>query len=133
MAGWTQGARLAYHWALAGFLVLGAVQTFLAGLGVFSTRGDPGFEPHRAFSIVIAAASLVIVVLAVVARAGTRHIAGAVAVLVLAAFVQHLLAAAGFDNAWLGGLHALSGLTIIGLAGWLFGTSGPLVSPPSAR
>jgi hypothetical protein len=76
------------------------------------------------FSIVIAAASLVVFVLAVVARAGARHVAGAAVVLVLSGFVQHLLASVGVDNAWLGGLHALSGLTIVGLAGWLFLTSG---------
>jgi hypothetical protein len=120
----THGAYAAYHWALGVFLVLGAVQIFLAGLGVFSSRGDPGIEPHRVFSIVIAAAALVVLVLAVVARAGTRHIAGAAIVLVLAGVVQSYLAELGLDDAWLGGLHALGGLTIIGLAGWLFATSG---------
>jgi hypothetical protein len=129
------GAFQAYHWALGVFLLFGALQIFFAGLGVFSSRGDPGFEPHRVFSIVIAAASLLVFVLAVVARAGARHIAGAAVVLVLSGFVQHLLASVGFDNAWLGGLHALSGLTIVGLAGWLFLTSGrgrgPLGPPPA--
>ena len=120
----TSGAYQAYHWSLGVFLLLGAVQIFLAGLGVFSSRGDPGLDPHRLFGIVIAAAALVVFVLAVVARAGTRHIAGAAVVLVLAGLVQHYLAEWGLDNAWLGGLHALSGLTIIGLAAWLFATSG---------
>jgi hypothetical protein len=120
----TSGAFRAYHWSLTVFLLLGAVQIFLAGLGVFSSAGDPGFDPHRVFSIVIAAAALVVFVLAIVARAGTPHIAGAAVMLVLAGFVQHLLAGLGLDNPWLGGLHALSGLAIIGVAGWLFMTSG---------
>jgi len=116
--------RRVYHWSLALFVLLGAVQIFLAGLGVFSSRGDPGFDPHRVFSTVIAAASLVVLVLAAVARAGARHIAGTAVVLVLAGFVQHLLASAGFDDAWLGGLHALSGLAIVGIPAWLFWTPG---------
>ena len=119
----TGGLYQAYHWALGLFVLLGALQIFFAGLGVFSSRGDPGFEPHRVFSIPIAAASFVLLVLAVVARAGARQIAGAAVVLVLAGFVQHLLAYLGFDNAWLGGLHALSGLTIVGVPAWLFWTS----------
>ena len=130
MVGRRRGAHQAYHWALGAFVLLGAVQIFLAGLGVFSSRGDPGFEPHRTFSIVIAAASLVPVVLAVVARAGARHIAGCAVVLVLAGLVQHALAAAGFDDAWLGGLHALSGLAIVGIPAWLFWDSGRSLTPP---
>jgi Family of unknown function (DUF6220) len=129
----TRGAYQAYHWALGVFVVLGAVQIFLAGLGAFSPGGDPGFEAHRVFSIVIAAGSFVLFVFALVARAGARHIAGTAVVLVLAGFLQHLLASVGFDDAWLGGLHALSGLMIVGVPAWLFWDSGrgPL-SPPSA-
>jgi len=60
-----------------------------------------------------------------------RHIAGCVVVLVLAGLVQHALASAGFDDAWLGGLHALSGLTIVGVPVWLFWDSGRrLLTPP---
>jgi Family of unknown function (DUF6220) len=118
------GAFSAYRWALGVFVVLGAVQIFFAGLGAFSAGGDPGFDAHRVFSIVIAAASLVVFVLALVARAGARHIAGTAVVLVLSGFLQHLLASVGFDDAWLGGLHALSGLAIVGVPAWLFWTSG---------
>jgi hypothetical protein len=111
------------------FLLFGAVQIFLAGLGVFSSTGDPGFGPHRIFGFVIAAVALVIVVLAVVARAGSRHTTLSVVVLLLAGGVQSLLAGLGEDNAWFGGLHALDGLLIIGLAGYLFGASAPPRSP----
>jgi Family of unknown function (DUF6220) len=124
----------AYHWALGLFVLLGAVQIFFAGLGMFSSGGDPGFEPHRLFSTVIAAASFVVFVLAVVARAGARHIAGTAVVLVLSGFAQHLLAFLGSDNAWLGGLHALTGLAIVGVPAWLFWTSGRRApGPPTAR
>lgn len=123
------GAFQAYRWALATFVALGAVQIFLAGLGVFSSRGDPGFEPHRFFSLVIAGAAFVLFVLAIVARAGVRHIVATAVVLVLAGLVQHLLAELGFDDAWLGGLHALSGLAIVGIPAWLLWTSGRSLTP----
>jgi hypothetical protein len=47
---------------------------------------------------------------------------------VLVFVVQGFLAVWGRDNAWFGGLHALDGLLIIGLAGYLFASSGDAVS-----
>ena len=118
------GAYRAYHSALGVFLVCGAVQVFLAGLGVFSQSGDPGLDPHRWFALVLAAVALVVVVLAAVARAGARPI-GLSTVLFLLTFVaQGFLAVWGRDNAWFGGLHAFDGLLLIGLAAYLFVSSG---------
>jgi Family of unknown function (DUF6220) len=113
----------AYHWTLGVFLVCGAVQIFLAGLGVFP--GGPGIDPHRFFALVLAGIAGVAVVLAAVARAGGRAIGLNVLLFVLVFLVQGFLAMWGRDeSAWFGGLHALDGLIIIGLAGYLFGTSG---------
>jgi hypothetical protein len=123
----TAGAYRAYHWTLGAFLVCGAVQVFLAGLGVFSRSGDPGIDPHRFFALVLAVVALVVVVLAVMAHAGARIIGLCALLFVLTFVVQSLLAMWGGDNAWFGGLHALDGLLLIGLAGYLFGTSGDAV------
>jgi hypothetical protein len=118
-------AYRAYHWSLGVFLVCGAVQVFLAGLGVFSfSSGDPGLEPHRFFALVLAGVAFLAVVLAAVARAGARTIGLCVLLFLLVFLLQGFLAVWGRDNAWFGGLHALDGLLIIGLAGYLFGTSG---------
>jgi hypothetical protein len=123
------GAYRAYHVALGVFLLCGAVQIFLAGLGVFGGGGGPGIDPHRYFALVLAGLALVIAVLAAVARAGTRAIVLSVLIFVLVFLVQGFLAAWGQeDSAWFGGLHALDGLLIIGLAGFLFGTSSDAVS-----
>jgi hypothetical protein len=65
----------------------------------------------------------VIVVLALLARAGGRVIGVAVVLLVLVAVVQSLLTSVGEDSAFVGGLHALDGLVILGLAGHLQGAA----------
>jgi hypothetical protein len=128
------GLYRAYHWTLGVFLVCGAVQIFLAGLGIFPGGGGPGIDPHRWFALALAAVALVAVVLAALARAGGRAIGLSALLFVLVFVVQGFLAVWGREqSAWFGGLHALDGLLIIGLAGWMFATSGrgPL-SPPSA-
>lgn len=123
------GAYRAYHWTMGVFLVCGAVQVFLAGLGVFSSSSDdPGIDPHRFFALVLAGVAVVGVVLAAVARAGVRTIVLTGVVFLLTFLLQGFLAVWGRDSAWFGGLHALDGLLIIGLAGYLFATSGGAVS-----
>ena len=48
-----RAAQAGYRWLLLAFLLLGAVQIFLAGLGAFridnlGVSGDTAFAPHRA-------------------------------------------------------------------------------------
>jgi hypothetical protein len=112
--------RTAYRVVLGLYLLLGVVQIFLAGLGVFSLFGSgPGFEPHRTVGFVMSGVALVIVVMAVVARAGGRAIGLAVLLFLLVAVGQSLFAGLGEDVAFWGGVHALSGLATLGLAGYL--------------
>jgi len=129
------GLYRAYHWTLGVFLVCGVVQIFLAGLGVFSSSADdPGIDPHRFFALVLAGIAFVAIVLAALARAGGRAIGLCVLLFLLVFFAQGFLAMWGRDlSAWFGGLHALDGLIIIGLAGYLFGTSGRESAPVSRR
>jgi hypothetical protein len=119
------GLYRAYHYVLGVFLVCGAIQIFLAGLGVFSSSAsDPGIDPHRFFALVLAGVAVVIIVLAALARAGARAITLSVVIFLLTFLAQGFLAAWGREtSAWFGGLHALDGLIIIGLAGFLFGSS----------
>jgi hypothetical protein len=121
-------AMMVFHWALAAFLLLGAVQIFLAGLGAFRTEAvgaDTAFAAHRSFGFALAGAALVILVLAVVARAGGPAIAGAAAMFVMTGFAQSLLAGLADNHALYGGLHAFDGLAILGLAAWLWARSRP--------
>jgi hypothetical protein len=116
-----------YHWLLLGFLLLGVVQIFLAGLGVFSlqdqTLGGAGgdtFAPHRAVGFSMAGVALLILVLALITRPGARAITGAAVLVVLTSLAQSLLAGLADDHAVYGGLHAFDGLLILGIAAYLY-------------
>jgi hypothetical protein len=122
-----RGAFLAYRWLLLAFLLVGMAQIFLAGLGVFrlqdqglAAAGDSAFAPHRDLGFTMAGIALLILVLAVIARPGARAITGSAVLVLLTSLMQSLLAGLGEDHAVYGALHALDGLLILGIAGYLF-------------
>ena len=127
ITGLRHGAFLGYRWALLAFLLAGVAQIFLAGLGVFGlqdqgleTAGDTAFAPHMALGFAMAGIALLILVLAVIARPGGRAIAGSFVLVLLTSLMQSLLAGLGEDHAVYGALHALDGLLILGIAGYLY-------------
>jgi hypothetical protein len=117
-----------YRWMLLGFLLLGVVQIFLAGLGVFRLQdqtlagagGDTAFAPHRALGFTLAGIALLVLVLALIVRPGARAITGAAVLVLLTSLMQSLLAGLAEDHALYGGLHAFDGLLILGIAGYLY-------------
>jgi hypothetical protein len=123
LTGYRAGALQAFRWGAILFLVLGAVQIFLAGVGVFDldghklgSSGETAFDPHRLNGNIMSAVALVLLILVLVARPGRRLIALSVVLFLLMAVGQPLLAAAGEDQAWVGGLHAIVGVGLLGLA-----------------
>jgi hypothetical protein len=123
--GLRRAAQTGYRWLLLAFLALGAVQIFLAGLGAFridnlGVSGDTAFAPHRAVGFAMAGVALLILVLALVARPGVRAVLGSVLLFLLVVLVQSLLAGLADSTVWFGGLHALDGLAILGLAAFLY-------------
>ena len=110
---------------LAALLVLAViVQFFLAGLGVWGIDQRKldkatSIDPHRVFADVIALIALLMFIAALVARTSKARIWVSITIVVLAAVVQSLLAAGGEHQHWVGGLHVLDGLVILGLAGWM--------------
>src|SRR5262249_9192533 len=124
------GARLArtvFHWGLAAFLLLGAVQIFLAGLGVFGVLQGThnAFAPHETGGFVMAGAALVILVAALVARPGKAAVIWSAVLVAQTSLLQSLLAGLGDDHALYGGLHAFDGLAMLGIAAWLWARSRP--------
>ena len=127
VTGLRRGAFLGYRWALLAFLLAGVAQICLAGLGVFRLQnqgleaaGDTAFGPHMALGFAMAGIALLILILAVIARPGARAIAGSAVLVLLTSLVQSLLAGLGEDHAVYGALHALDGLLILGVAGYLY-------------
>lgn len=118
------------HRVLVQLWLLGAVIAFfLAGLGLFETtthsKLESGavkvatssrFDAHRITGDIEILIALLILIAALVARNGRRHV-GLSALLFGLMIVQAILAGAGVDNgAFWGGLHPVNGLIMFGLA-----------------
>lgn len=108
-------------------VALTVVQFALAGLGTFTQvhnkrTGDSDFAAHQTVGFVIALLAVLVLVAALIARQSRRSVIMAVALFVVAAPVQPVLGTLGADQAaWVGMLHALGGLAILGLAGNVLG------------
>jgi hypothetical protein len=126
-----RGAFRGYQWALLAFLLAGVVQIFLAGQGAFSlqnqglasTGGDSAFAPHRTLGFAMGGIALLVLVLAVIARAGTAAIVGSAVLVLLTSMMQSLLAGLADNHAVFGALHALDGLLILSTAAYLYARS----------
>lgn len=109
-----RGALVAFRILGIVTLLAGVVQFVFAGLGAFGAS----FDPHRMLGNAFGAATVVLLVLMLIARPGTRAVLLTVLLVVLAFAVQPLLANLGDDtDAWFGGLHALNALAMMGLLG----------------
>jgi hypothetical protein len=128
VTGLRRAALTGYRWLLLGFLVLGGVQIFLAGLGAFrldnqGVSGDVAFAPHRAVGFTMGGVALVIFVLALIARPGTRAVILSAVLFLLAFLAQSVLASLADNTVLFGGLHALDGLAILCIAGFLYASA----------
>jgi hypothetical protein len=111
-------------------LVAIAVQFALAGFGAFTmdkTPSDNAYGAHAVLGIVIAVLTLLILATTLASRAARAHpttlwLTVALAVLTIA--VQPILGGAGQNVPSLGALHALNGLVIFALTGWLSAETG---------
>ncbi|MGY1787166.1 DUF6220 domain-containing protein [Geodermatophilus sp. SYSU D00698] len=110
------GALVAHRLALALLLLAVVVQFFLAGLGAFGG----GFDAHVTNGYyVIPALALVVLVLGPVARVGTRDVVLSAVLVLLVVFGQSLFKVLADEGAFWGGLHALDGLVVLGITGFL--------------
>jgi len=116
-----------FRWGLLVFLAAGVVQIFLAGLGAFRLlhgAGDSALDPHRTLGFAMAGMAIVLLILALIARAGIRVISGLVLLVILTSFVQSLLASLADHHAVYGALHATDGLLILAIPTYLYFWSG---------
>jgi len=124
-------ALAVYRWTLATFLVAGVVQIFLAGLGAFKLlhgAGDSALDPHRTLGYALAGAAIVILIVTLIVRPGTRAIVGAVLLVLMTVVLQSLLAGLADDHVIFGALHATDGLFILAIPAYLYVWSGRRLS-----
>ncbi len=129
LSGVRRGALVAYRWLLLAFLLAGGAQIFLAGLGVFSfgdgdaAGGSSAFDAHRSLGFTLAGAAVVILILALIARPGVLPMSLAGVLVVQTCVLQSLLDGLADNTAVYGGLHALDGFLILGIAGFLYASA----------
>lgn len=120
-----KGARRkadAIYCYLCGLFVIGVlVQIFLAGVGVFGINASKvqqasSFDLHRNFGEILGLLSVIMLILALVARFSRRTVFETLGLVLLVEVAQHGLAAAGNSDKWIGGLHALDGVVILVLS-----------------
>ncbi len=113
---------------LAGLVFLGVIlQIGFAGYGAFSVAGDVDggtvneeqfedvFGLHAGFGYLVLLLSLILLIVALVARMRIKHSA----ILFGLFIVQTLLAWFGFEVAWIGFFHPINAVLIAGLSGML--------------
>ena len=128
-SGLRRHAHTGYHWLLLAFLLAGCAQIFLAGLGVFSfgdhdtAGGTSAFDAHRTLGFTLAGVAIVIFILALIARVGAAPVVLSAVLIVQTALLQSLLVGLADNAALYGGLHALDGILLLGIAGFLYATS----------
>jgi hypothetical protein len=123
---WGRGDRVLFILAVV-TLVLIAVQFALAGFGAFTmdkTPTDNAYGAHMVLGVVIGVMTWLILATVLASRTARTHprtLRLAITVALLALPVEPLLGDTGQHIPALGALHALNGLAIFALTGWLTG------------
>ncbi|MGH3004161.1 MAG: DUF6220 domain-containing protein [Gaiellaceae bacterium] len=123
MTGIQRGAYQLYRVLVAAIAAACVVQIFFAGRGAFGVSGSAklddqsSFDPHRILGEIIAIAAVLAFVCALVVWRDRKLIGFAFALAVMAEVIQHALALP--KHPWIAGLHAVDGVGILALSGWL--------------
>lgn len=128
------GAAVVLRWFAALYVVAIVAQVFLAGEGIFRTNdvknsddcnkagahcisNSKTLDAHRGLGTILVLASILFLVVALVAWHRNARIRAVSIVAPVLTFLQIVLAAVG---SWLGGLHAVDAFVVLALYGWLF-------------
>ncbi len=131
MSGVRRGARSVLKWFSPLYVVLIVVQIFLAGEGVFRLRtvydsdtcknavcgGSTTLDPHRFLGFVLTEPlAILFLIAALLAWHPDTRMRVATIVAPVLTFMQVVLAGIG---RWVGGLHVLNAVLVLGMYGWL--------------
>ncbi|HEX3783040.1 MAG TPA: DUF6220 domain-containing protein [Pseudonocardiaceae bacterium] len=118
-SGLRQGAIAALRYGAMLFGALVIVQIYLAGSGIFAATGPvklaSSLDPHRVLGNVLAVVALLVLIAAIVARPGRRSLITAIVMFVLTG-IEGLVAGWGSTSPYLGALHPVIAVVILGLA-----------------
>lgn len=120
-SGFRRGCDTTYVVLSIVFLAAVLVQFFLAGYGAYAPHHGPhavrhAFGAHEDLGNYLGIFSVLLFVIALLARTSRRVVLCAFVVALLTEPAQHALAQVGKDHRWVGGLHAVDGLIILVLA-----------------
>jgi uncharacterized protein DUF6220 len=91
------------------------VQFALAGYGAFSAfNHHHGFGPHEVLGTIIGIFTLLVLIAAAIGRPTARIVYTAITLFVLSGPIQPVLAGIGKNHPWVGAIHALVGVLILG-------------------
>jgi hypothetical protein len=133
MSGVRRGALSVLKWFSPLYVVLILVQVFLAGEGVFRLKnvydsdtckkatahcgGSTTLDPHRFLGFILTEPlALLFLITALLAWHPDRRVRAVTIVAPILTFVQLLFAVVG---KWVGGLHVLNAILILGMYSWL--------------
>jgi hypothetical protein len=130
MSSLQRGAFALYRYLIVLFAAACVVQIFLAGRGVFGIRPastgksvgtffdhQKSLDPHRALGEAIGLAAVLMFLAALVVWRDRRLIGWTFGLAVATEVLQHAFAVP--DHPWVAGLHAVSGVSILGSGVWL--------------
>ncbi len=124
MAGVRRVAEAAYRWLTALFALAVVAEFFLAGAGAFGQKatvslGDQkSWDPHRAFGFALIIGALLLLVFCLVWWSERIWLLATFLLFVLT-LVQSVLARAGEHHRWVGALHPVNAIAVLGLSAFL--------------
>jgi hypothetical protein len=129
-----RGATSVMKWFSAVYVVAIVLQVFLAGEGIFRlynikhsddcdkagahcVANSKTLDAHRAFGSILVFASILFLIVALIAWHQNKRIRWVSIATAVLTFLQIVLAGIG---GWVGGLHPVNAILVLGLYGWLF-------------
>lgn len=131
MSGYVRWARFAFNVVAWLFAVCVAVQIYLAGIAVFAVPAVNDFDLHRNFGYLFGLLTLVLIVLAIVARL-PRRVIGASALLLVLFALQSVFVLMRVSTPAAAALHPLNGFLIFLVSLWVAWTTRGYLRPSAA-
>lgn len=144
MAAVRRGAWVGLKYVTALFFLGVIVQFFLVGYGLFAMKhgatidNAKSLDAHRGFGFILTDIGGILMLVLVLLAWPARRLLGAWILLAVLAFVQGILASAGFKHWGIGMFHPVNALILLGLSGrlahyaWTTGRATETVEAPVA-